>query len=117
MGGRKARPLLPSPFCGSLLDIRNSRLLDVRMVLLQGLNPTASATKGGDALGGSDCRRYGREVGYLVFDGGLTDVGIVNLAQFSRRRVDDQVDFLVLDGVDDVRSPFMQFVDALRVNA
>ena len=62
--------------------------------------------KGLDAESRVVRRRHGRDVGDLVLDGGLPDVGVVVLGAAADRRVDDEVHFAVGDGVDQVRSSF-----------
>ena len=45
-----------------------------------------------------------------MFDRCFTNVRIVMLADFSDRRVDNQLDFIILDRIFDIRPTFMKFV-------
>ena len=53
---------------------------------------------GGDSLGCGLGGVHGGQVGNLLVDGGLAQVGIVVLALLARRSVDNQVDFPVDHG-------------------
>src|SRR3972149_12132214 len=75
---------------------------DSRVELLEALNRAPPAAVRRDPLGGGDRRGGRRNVGALVLDGRLPDVGVVVGADFPHRRVDDQLDLSVPDRVGDV---------------
>ena len=52
-----------------------------------------------------------------MFNGCLPDIGIIILAVFPDRGVDNQVDLLVVDGINDIGSSFVDLFDEGRVDA
>ena len=70
-----------------------------------------------DAFGGRLCSCSCRNVGNLVFDGRLAYVGVVILAALAGRRVDDELDLLVVDGVDYVWPAFVDLLDVFALDA
>lgn len=64
-----------------------------------------------DASCGCGGGGWGCDVGDSVFDGRLSDVGVVVLALSAGGCVDDQVDLFVGDGVGDVGASFVHFAN------
>ena len=64
-----------------------------------------------DADRGSVGRGDGRHVRDAVLDGAAADVAVVDFAFASDRRIDDELDLVVLDHVKDVGTPFAELAD------
>ena len=90
-------------------------LLYVCVVALQGLYLAGLFPEGGYAFCGCRSSGYRSDVRYLVFDGGLSDIGIIVLTLLSGRSIDNKLNVTVLDIIKDIRPSFVQFQDALRI--
>src|SRR5512135_3829875 len=84
---------------------------DQGVVFLEAPDRSVTLPVRGDSHGGSDGRRRSGDVGNLVLDGRFSYVGVVVNAGLPGRRVDDQVDLPVLDGVSDVGAPLVHLQD------
>lgn len=92
-------------------------LTDARMIFLQGFHRILSLAVGRNPPG---CRKGSgerRDIGNFIFDGSLSDVGVVVLAQLAARGVDDKLNFLILDPIDNVGSSLMHLKDMFRLDA
>ena len=81
------------------------------MIVLQGLRAAVPLEEGGDALRGGDGGGDRRNIRDFILDCRLADVGVIRLAQPSRRGVDHQIDLPVLDCIDDIRTSLVRFQD------
>ena len=71
-----------------------------------------------DAACGGDCGRCRGDIWHVIFYGCFADIGIIMLAEFAGGGgVYHKIDFLVLDGIDDIRPAFMHFLDQFGLYA
>lgn len=86
------------------------------MITLQRPYGAVAPSEGADPPGGRGGRGQGGDVGHLVLDGGLADVGIIVVAELAAGGVDDQLDLAVFDGVDDIRPALVKLEKDLGRN-
>ena len=72
------------------------------MIILQGPHPAGLAPGCGNPPGRGQSSRQGGDVGYLVFNGILANVGIIMQAQLAAGGVDDELDVPVLNDINDL---------------
>ena len=71
-----------------------------------------------DAFSSGEAARHRRVVGRLLSEARLTDrAGVVEFVLVFGNRHDDELDFLILDEVKNVGTPFVHAVDAAAGNA
>jgi len=87
------------------------------VILLQRPDPRPALTVCRYALGCSGGGGDGGDVGYLVLDGRLSDIGVVILAGLAYGCVYDQLDLAIFYGVIDIGPTFMQLQYQLRSDA
>ena len=62
--------------------------------------------------GGRNCC----DIWHLIFDGRLSDIRIVMLAQLAAGGIDDQLNLIVLDAIHDVGSTLVHLKNQIRFN-
>ena len=70
-----------------------------------------------DAFCGGDSGRHGGHIGNLSFYGSLADIAVVETAFLAGRRIDDELNLSVCNGVIYIGTPLLQFLDLFSRNA
>jgi hypothetical protein len=81
--------------------------LYIRMVSLEGFRPSMSLSDSRNAFGsGYSCSERG-DIGHFILDGSLSDVRVIMFAEPAGGRIDDQVNFFVLNAIHNIGATFM----------
>ena len=83
------------------------------MVALQGFYIAVSTPEGFNPACSGNGSSHGSNIRHFILDRRLADIRIIVFPQFSAWSINDKVDLFILDGIHNIRTAFMHFVDSL----